>query len=386
MTAINVFLIILTMYILDSSCGDTFVKGAEILVKTLARLERIEKFLVVDFPAQSFFEHTTNISEHREEGRSTSHLDTETVDHHTWTPPSQTSPYLSLCSVCCEREYELTDIELNYITFSYTGSQLVTITGPPHAGAGTSLVFEALLKEVPLNRGKIEQDGKIAYVGQRPWIFSGTFRENILFGEPYRKDRFLSVLKACKLEQDINLLCDGDMTVIGEGGIKLNLCQRERLNLARAAYSTASIILMDNPVSHVDTVRANQIFEECIQGFFGPRLRLLITRRLDFLARSSHVLFMTDGIIIREGSLAKIQESGEDLSWLRTDTSQEQDDEEKLEIPERIQAANQVIVSDEVINAEEGFAVYLKYTRQVGLLPLVLCIGIFLIAAPGGMY
>lgn len=143
---------------------------------------------------------------------------------------------------------------------------------------------------------------------------------------------------------------------------------------------------MDNPVSHVDTVRANQIFEECIQGFFGPRLRLLITRRLDFLARSSHVLFMTDGIIIREGSLAKIQESGEDLSWLRTDTSQEQDDEEKLEIPERIQAANQVIVSDEVINAEEGFAVYLKYTRQVGLLPLVLCIGIFLIAAPGGMY
>ena len=373
------------MYILDSSCGDTFVKGAEVLVKILARLERIENFLVVDFPAPSFFEHTSNISEHGEDGRSRSHLDAETVDHDIWTPPTQMSPCLSLCSVCCEGEYELTDIELNYITFSYRGCQLVTITGPPHAGAGTSLVFEAILGEVPLNRGKVEQDGKIAYVGQRPWIFSGTLRENILFGEPYREERFLSVIRACKLEQDIKLLCDGDMTIVGEGGIKLNLGQWERLNLARAAYSSASIILLDNPVSHVDIVRANEIFEECIQGFLAPRLRLLITRRPDFLARSSHVLFMTDGIIVREGSLAKIQESGEDLTWLRIDTRHEQDNEEKLELSDRIQTASQVTVRDEMINTEEGLP-YLKYTRQVGLLPQVLSIGILLIAAPGGMY
>ena len=377
------------MYILDASCGDSFVKGVEVLVRTLARLKRIEKFILVDFPTPSSFENTTNRSDHRANGRNRSHSDTENViNQHDRTLPSRNSPYLSLSSVCCEGEYELTDIDLNYITFSYEGAQLVTITGPPNAGAGTSLLFEAILKEVPLTRGRIAQDGQIAYVGEKPWVFSGSLRENILFGEPYKEDRFMAVIKACKLEEDIDGLPNDNATIIGEGGIELNLGQRERLNLARVAYSSASIILLDNPISHVDSVLANQIFEECVQGFLAPRLRLVITRRTDFLVRSSRVLLMTDGIILREGSLAKIQESGENLHWLQTDCSGEQEREPELGVfhPGRNVTHNEDTVSDERISGNEGFSVYLKYARQAGLLPLLFVTGILLITAPGGTY
>lgn len=373
LTHINVFLIILTMYILDNSCGDSFVKGMEALIRALARLNRLEQFLIADFPSSSFYESTTN---RRQEG-----TDGSLGAHGT---SSSDNPRITLNGVCCEREYDLADIELNSITFSYEGAQLVTFTGPPEAGAGTSLMFEAILKEVPLTRGQITQDGKLAYVGGKPWIFSGTVRENILFGEPYRKERFLAVIRACKLDEYIAVLPNGDMTVIGDSGIKLSLGQRERLNLARAAYSSASIILLDNPLSHVDTSLANQIFDECIKGFLAPRLRLVVTRRADFIERSPRVLLMENGIIYREGTLAKMQESGENLTWLRKGTICGPEEGEDLEEPTSrgIHSANQDAVREDT----EGFAVYLRYAREAGWLPLLLIVGVLLIAAPGGTY
>lgn len=372
LTHINVFLIVLTMYILDGSCGDAFAKGIEVLIRTLARLNRIERFLVADFPLSTFYGNTTNRSEEGTEGMYCS--------NGSLVPNSV--PRLSLNGVCCDREYDLADVELNYITFSYEGAQLITFTGPPQAGAGTSLVFEAILDEAPLKRGRIVQEGTLAYACQKPWIFSGTVRENILFGEPYSAERFADVVRACRLDETIGILPNGNMTFIGNGsGIKLTLSQRERLNLARAAYSSASIILLDNPLSHVDIPMANEIFDECIKGFLGSRLRLVTTRRADFLERSPRVLLMADGIIIREGSLAKIRESGENLTWLRTENSQGPVEGEELEITASVGK------EESTINSEaKGSAVYLRYARQAGWLPVLFMVGVLLTVAPGGMY
>ena len=372
LTHINVFLIVLTMYILDGSCGDAFAKGIEVLIRTLARLNRIERFLVADFPLSTFYGNTTNRSEEGTEGMYCS--------NGSLVPNSV--PRLSLNGVCCDREYDLADVELNYITFSYEGAQLITFTGPPQAGAGTSLVFEAILDEAPLKRGRIVQEGTLAYACQKPWIFSGTVRENILFGEPYSAERFADVVRACRLDETIGILPNGNMTFIGNGsGIKLTLSQRERLNLARAAYSSASIILLDNPLSHVDIPMANEIFDECIKGFLGSRLRLVTTRRADFLERSPRVLLMADGIIIREGSLAKIRESGENLTWLRTENSQGPVEGEELEITASVGKEESTINS-----AAKESAVYLRYARQAGWLPVLFMVGVLLTVAPGGMY
>ena len=66
----------------------------------------------------------------------------------------------------------------------------------------------ALLHELPLTRGEIHMSRKVAYVSQSAWVFSGTLKENILFGQRYVKEKYNRVIKACALDKVcfVNLL------------------------------------------------------------------------------------------------------------------------------------------------------------------------------------
>ena len=67
-----------------------------------------------------------------------------------------------------------------------------------------SSLLSAVLGELPLSQGKVSVHGRIAYVSQQPWVFSGTVRSNILFGKKYEKERYEEVIKACALEEVSN--------------------------------------------------------------------------------------------------------------------------------------------------------------------------------------
>jgi len=73
---------------------------------------------------------------------------------------------------------------------------------------------------------------------------STTIRDNILFGEPFRDQRYKKVLDVCALKPDIDLMPNGDSAQIGEFGINLSGGQRQRIAIARALYSSANVILM----------------------------------------------------------------------------------------------------------------------------------------------
>ena len=64
-----------------------------------------------------------------------------------------------------------------------------------------SSLLSALLGELPPSQGQVSVHGRIAYVSQQPWVFSGTVRSNILFGKKYEKERYEEVIKACALEE-----------------------------------------------------------------------------------------------------------------------------------------------------------------------------------------
>lgn len=85
------------------------------------------------------------------------------------------------------------------------------------------------------------------------WLFTGTVRTNILFGQPYDRERYRLVVKKCALERDFSLLPNGDRTIVGERGASLSGGQKARIGLARACYRKASIYLLDDPLSAVDT-------------------------------------------------------------------------------------------------------------------------------------
>lgn len=66
----------------------------------------------------------------------------------------------------------------------------------------------ALLNELPLTSGEIQMSKSIAYVSQSAWVFSGTVKENVLFGQPYMKEKYNKVIKACALDKVIYLCWD----------------------------------------------------------------------------------------------------------------------------------------------------------------------------------
>lgn len=84
------------------------------------------------------------------------------------------------------------------------------------------------------------------------WLQNASIRDNILFGLPYVEKRYQATLSACALDKDLSIFEDGDMTEIGEKGITLSGGQKARVALARAVYSRAKIILMDDVLSAVD--------------------------------------------------------------------------------------------------------------------------------------
>lgn len=95
-------------------------------------------------------------------------------------------------------------------------------------------------------------DHSVAYVSQTAWLRNASIRDNILFGLPYIEKRYKETMYACALDKDMNNLEDGDNTEVGEKGITLSGGQRARVALARAVYSRARNVLMDDVLSAVD--------------------------------------------------------------------------------------------------------------------------------------
>lgn len=107
----------------------------------------------------------------------------------------------------------------------------------------------------------IKLGGSVSLVQQIPWIQNKTIRDNILFGLPMDEDRYNKTIELCELGSDLEILPGGDLTEIGEKGINLSGGQKARVSLARAVYSNTDILLMDDPISALDSNVKKSIFE-----------------------------------------------------------------------------------------------------------------------------
>ena len=176
------------------------------------------------------------------------------------------------------------------ISIELQKSQLLGVVGP--VGCGKSSLVNAILGEMVLTKGTVSVNGSVAYCGQTPWILNASVKDNILFGEEYDEARYLTCLKACELESDMRVLENGDATMIGERGINLSGVQKQRVSLARAAYSGRDLYLFDDPLSALDPAVANKVFDACLLTLLNGKSRLLVTNQLQFLSRCDSVAVM----------------------------------------------------------------------------------------------
>ncbi|MCJ1470897.1 hypothetical protein MMC07_009545 [Pseudocyphellaria aurata] len=142
-------------------------------------------------------------------------------------------------------------------------------------------------------------DSAVAYVAQNPWIETADFKDNILFGLPYDHSRYKKVLSACRLEADLLILPDGDRTEIGANGVNLSGGQRWRVCFARALYSRAGILVLDDIFSALDAHTGRYVYEHGLTGELGQnRTRILVTHHVSLcFPRADYCVLLGGGSV-----------------------------------------------------------------------------------------
>jgi ATP-binding cassette subfamily B multidrug efflux pump len=202
----------------------------------------------------------------------------------------------------------LQDIDLQVMP-----GEILGIVGPPGAGKSTLLSLVPRLYDV--TRGRVTVDGhdvrdlslhdlrrSVGYVPQEPFLFAATIRENLLFGCPVHCfARLDQVIADAGLEQILQELPKGLETVVGERGVLLSGGQKQRIALARALLTDTPILLLDDPISQVDTVTGRRIVST-LQGMAGAKTVLIVSHRLAAVRFAKRIVTLVEGRVAESGT------------------------------------------------------------------------------------
>ncbi|XP_072399246.1 probable multidrug resistance-associated protein lethal(2)03659 [Diabrotica undecimpunctata] len=218
----------------------------------------------------------------------------------------------------------LNENNLDNINFDVIAGNVVAVIGT--VGSGKTTLLHVIMKELELQSGSVNVRGIVSYASQEPWLFGGSIRQNILFGQKFDQRKYDDVVRACALKRDFNLLPHGDRTLAGERGVTLSGGQRARINLARAVYKDADIYLLDDPLSAVDTHVGKQLFDECICGYLSSKCVVLVTHQLQFLKKVKNIYLMNNGRIEVSGPYSLLKNSNSEYSKLLANIEDEEEE------------------------------------------------------------
>ncbi|XP_035890492.1 uncharacterized protein LOC118502378 [Anopheles stephensi] len=213
------------------------------------------------------------------------------------------APFVEFSSV--HSSWPSSSFSLQDISFKIDATNHRTVAIVGSIGAGKSTLLNLIIGEQTATEGTITVNGTISYCSQKPWLFEGTIKQNVIFLDPYDETRYRTVLKVCALEHDIAEWPHGDQTMVGERGYSLSGGQKARINLARALYRSADIYLLDDPLSAVDAHVANVLFEQAIRNFLDGKLCILVTHQLKYINQVDHILIVENGKIPAQGNYGK---------------------------------------------------------------------------------
>ncbi|XP_074657445.1 ATP-binding cassette subfamily C member 4-like [Tubulanus polymorphus] len=218
---------------------------------------------------------------------------------------------------------------LKNISVTVKPGELIAVIGP--VGSGKSSLLMSILGELHTIKGDVNVQGKVGYASQQPWVFTGTLKQNVLFGQQEDDDRFKRVVKATALDKDIEVLPDGENTLVGEKGVSLSGGQRARVSLARALYFNADVYLLDDPLSAVDSAVSKHLFNNCICGLIRNKPRILVTHQLQFLTVADRILILKEGEIVSSGTYNDLAKSGVDFAALLKEMAGEEEEDNRYE-------------------------------------------------------
>lgn len=290
--------------------------------------------------------------------------------------------------------------QLNIPRFNFPTGKLSLVCGP--TGSGKSSFLHALLGEMDIVSGRVYLPSKVvlstenvskvdpefpslyldkvAYVAQQPFLQHASIRDNILFGLPYDAHRYRTTLYQCALNKDLTILPDGDRTEIGEKGISLSGGQKQRVSLARAVYSNAKTVLLDDCLSAVDAHTSKHIYEKCFMGnLLKGRTVILVTHQVRLcLPGAKYFVKIENGNALGCDTVENLKKNGELQKLIGSELQSEKEEEEiedivdssdneteEIDLDNKTEAAK--LVQEET--SEKGqvkFKVYMTYLAACG--------------------
>lgn len=208
--------------------------------------------------------------------------------------------------------YEGLENVLNKINFSIRSGETVAFVGP--SGSGKTTLCSLLPRFYEIGKGSIEVDGRdirsisleslrsqIGIVQQDVFLFSGTIRENIVYGKLDATDEeVLSAARKAQLDEFIKTQPNGLDTVIGERGVKLSGGQKQRLAIARMFLKNPPILILDEATSALDT-ETERAIQESLAELSKGRTTLVIAHRLATIKNADRIMVVTKEGIAEQG-------------------------------------------------------------------------------------
>ncbi|KAI0685987.1 hypothetical protein BC835DRAFT_1420713 [Cytidiella melzeri] len=238
------------------------------------------------------------------------------------------------------------------------------IIGP--TGSGKTSILMALL-------------GGVAYAAQESWVQNDTIKENILFGSPFDEERYKKVIYQCGLTRDLSLFEAGDATEVGEKGLTL---RQARVTLARAIYSRAEIVLLDDVLAALDVHTSRWIVNKCFKGdLLRGRTVILVTHNVAMAGPLADfvVSLNTDGHIVSQGSVSDaiakdsklVEEIKHEEEAVELDESEDATEDKPVE-----EKKGKLVVAEEIAHGHVSWAAFKLFLSGLsGKYPLVFWVG-----------
>ena len=174
-----------------------------------------------------------------------------------------------------------------------------------------------------LDRGRITLDGvdiaamsrrdlrsDIGMVLQDTWLFGGTIRDNIAYGDPTAsEEQILAAARAAYVDRFVHSLPDGYATIVDDEGASLSAGEKQLLTIARAFLADPAILILDEATSSVDT-RTEVLIQEAMAALRSSRTSFVIAHRLSTIRDADTILVMDAGQIVEQGSHTELLAAG----------------------------------------------------------------------------
>ena len=226
---------------------------------------------------------------------------------------------ISFKDVCFE--YKTGIPVLEHIDLDIPAKQMVALVGP--SGVGKSTLVSLIPRFYDVNSGVITLDGRdvrditleslrrqVSIVLQDVFLFHGTVRDNILFGNPEASDaQIAEAARVANAHEFIDAMPDRYDTLIGERGIKLSGGQKQRLSIARAVLKDASILILDEATSSVDT-ETEFLIQQALERLMAGRTTVIIAHRLSTIRKADKIVVLEGRHIAETGTHEDLMAKG----------------------------------------------------------------------------